>query len=84
MKNISYSDFRKNLASVLDQVQEDHAPVMITRKNGTAAVVLSLDDFHAYEETVYLLSSPANAARLKDSVAQAEQGAVMHRQMIDE
>ncbi|WP_343224000.1 type II toxin-antitoxin system Phd/YefM family antitoxin [Oceanobacter mangrovi] len=31
---------------------------MTTRQNGKAAVVMSLEDFHAYEETAYLMASP--------------------------
>ncbi|MEI9892069.1 MAG: type II toxin-antitoxin system prevent-host-death family antitoxin [Caulobacteraceae bacterium] len=78
MKTTSYSDLRKNLAAMLDSVEADHEPVVITRDKGKpAAVLMSLEDFAAYEETRYLLRSPANAERLINSVSalEAAQGA---------
>ncbi len=66
MRSTSYSDFRKNLAATIDQVNDDHEPVLITRDRGKpAAVLMSLEDFASFEETRYLLKSPANAARLR-------------------
>lgn len=75
MKTTSYSELRKNLAAMLDSVQADHEPVVITRDKGKpAAVLMSLEDFAAYEETRYLLRSPANAERLLVSVVELEAG----------
>ncbi|GGX41873.1 type II toxin-antitoxin system Phd/YefM family antitoxin [Saccharospirillum salsuginis] len=64
MHTISFSAFRASLDQVLDRVNEDHTPVMITRQNGKPAVLLSLDEFSSYEETAYLLGSANNAQRL--------------------
>lgn len=51
------------------------SPVIITRDRGKpSAVLMSLEDFAAYEETRYLLRGPANAERLLRSVAELEQG----------
>lgn len=75
MRTTSYSDLRKNLASTLDRVTEDHEPVVITRDKGKpAAVLISLEDFASYEETSYLLQSPRNAARLRKSIEALEAG----------
>lgn len=69
----SYSELRKNLAAMLDSVEANHEPVVITRDKGKpAAVLMSLEDFASYEETRYLLRSPANAERLLSSVAALE------------
>ena len=68
MNTISYSSLRNNLAGVLDQVNNDHQAVIITRQNKTPAVIISLDDFKSYEETAYLMASPKNAQRLPDSI----------------
>jgi len=73
MKTVSFSDLRRNLSTMLDQVNADHEPVIITRDKGKpAAVLMSLEDFASYEETRYLLKSPVNAARLLESVAELE------------
>lgn len=74
MNTMSYSTFRSNLAKTLDKVNDDHVPVLITRQNGKPAVVISLEDFHAYEETAYLMTSPHNAQRLSNAIAEIEAG----------
>ncbi|MBY0284144.1 MAG: type II toxin-antitoxin system prevent-host-death family antitoxin [Sphingomonas sp.] len=68
MYAISYSEARENLKSVIDQVVADHAPIAITRQRGEGAVLVSQSDWEAIQETLYLLSSPANAQRLIEAV----------------
>lgn len=70
MDALTYSHTRQHLAEVMDRVNDDHAPVLITRQNGRAAVLMSLDDYNALEETAYLLRSPKNARRLTAAIEQ--------------
>jgi antitoxin YefM len=73
MRTTSFSELRKNLASSLDRVHADHQPLIITRDSGKpSAVLMSLEEFESYEATLYLLRSPANAARLAKGIAQLE------------
>jgi antitoxin YefM len=74
MDVISYSDARQNLKAVMDQVVEDRTQVVITRQKAEAVVMVSLSDWNAVEETMHLLSTPANAERLRESVRQLEGG----------
>jgi antitoxin YefM len=84
MRTTSYSELRRNLAATLDSVVDDHTPVLITRDRGKpAAVLMSLEDFASYEETRYLLSTPANAAWLRESIAEHEQGKGVVHELID-
>ncbi len=83
MRSITYNYARNNLSKTMEQVCDDHAPVIITRRNGPPVVLLSLEDYHALDETAYLLSSPANAARLKESVAELESGGGTVRELIE-
>ena len=83
METMSYSAFRSNLARTLDKVNDDHKPVLITRQNGKPAVVISLEDYHAYEETAYLMASPVNAARLNQAIAEVEAGKTFQRELIE-
>jgi antitoxin YefM len=65
MRTMSFSELRKNLAAMIDQVNDDHEPVVITRDKGEpSAVLMSVEDYASFEETRYLLRSPANAERL--------------------
>ena len=72
METISYSAFRMHLAATLDKVNDNHKPILITRQNGKPAIVMSLEDFQAYEETAYLMASPKNAARLHQAMVEIE------------
>jgi antitoxin YefM len=75
MRTTSYSDFRKNLAAAIDRVNADHEPMVITRDKGKpSAVLMSLEDFASFEETRYLLRSPANSERLLAAVADLDAG----------
>ena len=85
MEAITASNFRSSLASYLDKVTNNHEPVMVTRGDKKkAAVVLSQDDYESLNETLYLLSSRANAERLFSSLAKINTGDVFERDLIDE
>lgn len=83
MENISYSALRRNLAQSIDRVNEDHAPLLVTRRSGSPAVLMSLEDFQAYEETAYLMASPENARRLNRAVADVEAGRTESHDLIE-
>ena len=83
MDAISYTAARANLARTMEKVCADHAPIIITRKNETPVVMLSLEDYQAMEETAYLLRSPANARRLLESIAELEAGQGAERELIE-
>lgn len=72
MRAISYTTARNNLAGTMKKVCEDHAPVMITRKNSEAVIMMSLEDYEALAETAYLLQSPKNAKRLIESIEELD------------
>jgi len=72
METISYTAFRNHLASSMDLVRDNHEPLLVTRQNGSPAVVMSLEDFKSYEETAYLMANPKNAERLTRAIDQLE------------
>jgi antitoxin YefM len=72
MKTVSYTKARSELARTMQEVIDDHAPVIITRQDKDSVVMLSLADYEAMVETNYLLQSPANARRLLKSVDEAD------------
>jgi len=71
---ISYTAARENLASTMDQVCSDHAPMIITRNRDQSVVMISLEDYEALEETAHLIRSPANAKRLLEAIHALESG----------
>jgi antitoxin YefM len=65
---ISASEARSRLFPLIQQVNDDHVPVRINSKSGDV-VLMSAADFDSWQETIYLLRSPANARRLMEAVA---------------
>lgn len=83
MDVLSYSDTRARLKEVMDGVVDNRAPVVVTRKRGEAVVMVSLADWNGMEETLRLLSSPTNAARLKDAIQQLDAAGGGERELIE-
>ena len=70
---ISASEARSRLFPLIQQVNDDHLPVRISSKCGDA-VLMSAADFDSWQETIYLLRSPANARRLMEAVERDRSG----------
>ncbi|MDK9723821.1 MAG: type II toxin-antitoxin system prevent-host-death family antitoxin [Sterolibacteriaceae bacterium MAG5] len=81
MEAITYTEARNRLAETLDRVAENHEPVIITRRGRQAVVMLSLEDYNAWQETEYLTRSAANAADLLQAVEEirARRNLAKHR-----
>jgi antitoxin YefM len=74
MRVINFSDARKSLRTVIDQVVAEADVTVISRRNAPDAVIMTFDYYSSLMETVHLLDSPANAAHLAKSLAQARPG----------
>ncbi|WP_048613724.1 type II toxin-antitoxin system Phd/YefM family antitoxin [Vibrio coralliirubri] len=81
MNIVSFTEARNSLKSVLDRVVDDSDVTVITRRDSEDAVVMSLDHFNSMQETLYLMSSPKNAERLAESIAQLEAGSTTVREL---
>jgi prevent-host-death family protein len=57
MATINITNARKNLYSIVEEVQNSHEPLVITGKSGSA-VLISEADWAAIQETLYLTSIP--------------------------
>jgi antitoxin YefM len=66
----------------MHQVNDDHAPVVVTSQRGKPVVIMSLDDFQSLEETVYLMRNPTGALRLLESVEELRNGGGTPRELI--
>ena len=83
MYTLTYSEARKNLAKTMQEVVQNHEPVLITRAKNEDCVLMSLSHYRSLEETAYLLRSPANAKRLQRSIEQLRQNGGKERELIE-
>ncbi|HEX6834212.1 MAG TPA: type II toxin-antitoxin system prevent-host-death family antitoxin [Rudaea sp.] len=83
MKTVNFSEARSNLKAVLDRVVDDADVTIITRRDADDVVVMSLSTWNAWKETEYLLASPANARHLREALARADSGRLIHRELIE-
>jgi antitoxin YefM len=70
----TYTALRENLASYLDRVVDDREVVVVKRRGARDVAIIAADELAGLEETAYLLRSPANARRLRNSLRELEQG----------
>ena len=84
MQTVNFTNVRQNLASTLDFVVDNSVPVTVTRQNKEPVVILSMKDYKAIQETIYLMQSQVNATRLNRSIEQLERGLGKQRELIEE
>jgi antitoxin YefM len=83
MYAVTEKDAQRNLGNLIRRVVADAEPTIVIGDGGDRIVLVSLDEFNAWQETLYLLSSPANADRLQRSIAQMHEGRVQYRELIE-
>ena len=84
MDAITTNQAKNNLDKLVDQVIANMQPTILCNENGNKAVLISLDEFSAWQETMYLLSNPVNASRLLNSIQLAETGRFLEKSLIEE
>lgn len=71
MTTITYSAARKELAKTIKNVLDNREPITISKKEGKV-IMMSLDDWNAWQETFALLSNPHMAQKLKEGIKEFE------------
>ena len=83
MDAITINQAKQNIDGLIDQVIADAEPIIICDDKGQKVVILSLDEFNSWQETLYLLSNPANADYLRRSIQEDESGKAIERDLIE-
>ena len=83
MNAITVKDAKRNLEQLIEQVAADLEPTIMIGAKGDRIVLVPLEEFNAWQETIYLLSSPANADRLRRSIAQIHEGKVHYGELVE-
>jgi antitoxin YefM len=84
MEAMTSNQAKQQLDELIDRVILDAEPTILCNEQGKQAVLMSLDDFNSWQETLYLLSNPANAEHLRKSIEQANSGKKSVRELIEE
>lgn len=65
---LSVNQFRANLKQYVDQAVDDHEPLQVSRKNGEAFVVMSLEDYEREQETLFVLGNASLMEQIQESL----------------
>ena len=84
MQAVTSKDAKRNLPRLIEQILADAEPRIVVTDKGEQVVMMPLDEFNSWKETLYLLSNPANAAHLRRSIAEAESGQTVKRELAAE
>ena len=84
MQAITLKSAKRNLPQLVEQVLADAEARIVVTDAGQQVVVMPLEEFNSWKETLYLLSNPANAAHLRRSIAESEAGRVERQELISE
>jgi antitoxin YefM len=79
MLSANVTDFRKEMKKYMDLVIEDFETLIINRGKGKGAVLISLPEYNSLMETMYLLSSKANADNLYQAMEDVREGKVVKK-----
>ena len=82
MNILTFSEARAAFKQALDAVCKDHEPTVITRQRGEHVVMISLEDYNSLQETLHLLGTPANADRLRRSIAEFKAGKTFEKELL--
>ena len=81
MQVTTVSDFRENIKQFMDATWDDSDYIVVARPKGKNVVVVSEEEFNSWKETIYLLSSPANAARLEAAEKSIQKGKLIYKNL---
>lgn len=81
MQAVTLKDAKRNLPRLVEQVLADAEARIVVTDEGQQVVVMPLDEFNSWKETLYLLANPANAAHLRRSIAEADLGQAQSQEL---
>jgi len=71
---VTYSQARQSLKSLLDHAVQDREIVMVRRRQGGDVALVAAEELESLLETAHLLRSPRNAERLLQALHRSQAG----------
>jgi antitoxin YefM len=84
METLPLATVKAQLSNLVDQVEDTHDRVLITRNGKPAAVLISPEELESLEETVEILSDPAAMKRIRKAKREVERGEVLSEEQLRE
>ena len=76
MKTLAFTEARKDLSKIVDEVSSNHEHVVITKQGRPKAVVMSADEFESWQETIEILDDPEAMAAIRRGLRDVKAGRV--------
>lgn len=76
MKTLPFSEARKDLSKLVDEVDRIQEHVVITKNGKPKAVLMSSDEFEGWQETLEILADPKSMRALRQSLREVKAGKV--------
>lgn len=83
MKAVTMKEAKLHLEELVEQVLSDAAPTTVITEAGAQVVLLSLEEYNSWKETLYLLASPVNADHLQRSIVEAKRGDIQEHELVE-
>lgn len=77
METLPLATVKAQLSTLVDQVEDTHDRVLITRNGKPAAILISPEELESLEETLEILSDPAAMKRIRKAQREVESGDVL-------
>jgi antitoxin YefM len=84
METLPLATVKAQLSSLIDQVEDTHQRILVTRNGKPAAVLISADDLESIEETLAILSDPEAMNSIRASQRDVERGDVLDEDQLAE
>lgn len=84
METLPLATVKAQLSNLVDQVEDTHDRVLITRNGKPAAILISPEDLESLEETLEILSDPAAMKRIRKARREVERGEVLNEEQLRE
>ncbi len=81
MDAITINQAKQDINLLIEKVISNAEPTIICNDQGQKAVLLSLDEYNSWKETLYLLSNPANAEHLRRSIQEDKSGKIIEQEL---
>lgn len=83
MTTLSYTHTRNNLAKVLDEAEANRESIVVTRSGKSPSVIMSMEEYESIQETLHLMSSPRNVARMLQSIEDYKAGNFVSGELVE-